>query len=89
MSKHVELVARLEAALSRDGKPRGDHMAEVFALMASTLAASDNEKERLLSDVYDLASRCIANETKMFTELSAVTKEVIAILQAQSVEATA
>lgn len=78
------LIARLEAAMSREGKPRGDHMVEAFAMMSKASAASDDEFERLMADVYDTASRCIANETAMFSDLVAVASEAIAILKAKA-----
>lgn len=78
------LIARLEAAMSREGKPRGDHMVEAFAMMSKASAASDDEFERPMADVYDTASRCIANETAMFDAVVAVASEAIAILKAKA-----
>lgn len=80
------LIARLEAAVSRDGKPRGDHMVEAFAMMSKASAASTDEFERPMADVYDTASRCIANETAMFEGLAAIVPDVIAILRAKQGE---
>lgn len=68
-------IARAKAAMSRDGKPRGDHMIEVFAMMAKAAKASGDEEQEALADIYDLASRCIANETAMFDGLVAVVRD--------------
>lgn len=65
---------RVESAMSREGKPRGDHMIEVFAAMAKAAKASGDEEQEALSDIYDLASRCIANETAMFDGLVAAVR---------------
>jgi hypothetical protein len=70
-----ELTARAKAAMSRDGKPRGDHMIEVFAMMAKAAKAPGDEEQEALADIYDLASRCIANETAMFDGLVAVVRD--------------
>lgn len=70
-------IARVEAAMSREGKPRGDHMIEVFAMMAKAAKASGDEEQEALAEIYDLASRCIANETAMFNDLAAVVRKEI------------
>lgn len=80
--KHADLIARLEAAMSRDGKPRGDHMVEAFSMMSKASVSSSDEFEKPMASVYDTASRCIQNETAMFEGLAAVTLEAIAILKA-------
>ena len=55
--------------MSRAGKPRGDHMAEAFDSMAAAARAGP-KSGREMADVYDLAARCIRNETAMFDALS-------------------
>jgi hypothetical protein len=77
------LIERLEAAMARDGKPRGDHMADGYALMARHAAASSSKQQKELGSTFDLASRCIANETAMFDGLCAVVRDVIAELKAK------
>lgn len=66
--------ASIEAAISREGKPRGNHMIKVFAAMAKAAKASGDEEQEALADIYDLASLCIANETAMFDGLVAAVR---------------
>lgn len=81
---HSALIERLEGAVSREGKPRGDHMIGAYAAFAVSALESGDEDQAELASVYDAASRCIANETAMFDALSAVASEAIAILKAKA-----
>lgn len=83
MTDHSALIERLEAAMSRDGKPRGDHMIGAYAALAVSALESGDEDQAELASVYDAASRCIANETAMFDALSAVAAEAAAALRDQ------
>lgn len=67
----MSIPASIKEAMSRDGQARGDHMVLAYGMMAKASAASGDEDERLMADVYNCASRCIANETAMFDRLSA------------------
>lgn len=78
----TDLIQRIEAAMSREGKPRGDHMVEGYAMMAKAARAATKKVDRLMSDVYDCASRCIANETAMFEGLAKLMPEVRSTLEA-------
>lgn len=76
----ADLQSRIEAALSRDGKPRGDHMIGAYAAIAVSTLESDDDEHVELAGVYDTASRCIANELAMFDGLAKLMPEVIALL---------
>lgn len=69
-----EALARITAAMSREGKPRGDHMIEAFAMLERHAKASRSRQQKELGETYGCASVCIANETRMFEELCAAVK---------------
>lgn len=76
----ADLRHRIAVAMSRDGKPRGDHMIEAYAMTSKAAAASSTRKDQQMEGVYDCASRCIANETAMYQGLLDLMPEVIAAL---------
>lgn len=76
----ADLIRRVEVAMSRDGKLRGDHMIEAYAMMAKSAAASSTKRDQQMEGVYDCASRCIANETAMYQGLLDLMPEVLAAL---------
>ncbi|QBX37245.1 hypothetical protein E4M02_02470 [Brevundimonas sp. S30B] len=72
-----ELLKKLAAALSREGKPRGDHMIEAYAMMAKVAESSGDEDQVALASVFDCASRSIAAETAMFDGLKAAVADIL------------
>ena len=76
----ASLIQRIEAALSREGKPRGDHMIEAYAMMAKAAAATSTKEDQQMEGVFDCASRCIANEKAMFDGLAEVIPDLRALL---------
>lgn len=72
---------RVIAAVSREGKPRGDHMIEAYSMMANVARTATRKPDREMAEVFDCASRCIANETAMFMGAVEVMVEVVHALR--------
>jgi hypothetical protein len=72
-----DLRASLVSAMSREGKPRGDHMIEAYRMLAVHARAATDENDRQLGEVYDCAARCIENETRMFEGLCAIIRPLL------------
>lgn len=75
------LFQRIDEAVSREGKPRGDHMIEAYAMMAKAAGATTTKKDQQMEGVFDCASRCIANEKAMFDGLAEVVPDLRALVE--------
>lgn len=75
------LFEQIDQAVSREGKPRGDHMIEAYAMMAKAADATTTKKDQQMEGVFDCASRCIANEKAMFDGLAGVMPDLRALIE--------
>lgn len=80
----VRLAERLEAAMSREGKPRGDHMIAAHQAIHDAWKNSDEQEARDLADLAIGNVHAIRAETAMFDALSAVAIEAVAALRSMA-----
>lgn len=86
MGALAPLIARVEEACSREGKPSGQHMIDSQRMIARHFGASGDRKARDIADVADCMAHCIENEALLFECLRT---EAFALLAAIKADTTA